>query len=314
MTLRIGTRSSQLALAQTNLLIQILHQHHPDLTLEVVPITSQGDKLLQTPLAELSKIEKGLFTSELESALLSKKIDVAVHSLKDLPTAPENSPLCIAAILPREDPTDLLIVKSSQIPKGKFWQNLRIGTSSPRRCAQLLEAFPEAKPITIRGNVPTRLRKLLSSSDYDAIVLAAAGLLRLNFLTPTYNWTAEAKEFSSLKIIPLPKILPAPAQGAIAAQIRSSDATTAKLLQPAHCPQTAACVQSERALLHLLGGGCSLALGAKASINSNSLLHLQAVFFPPSHSQGIRAEATSPASSPLSAANRVAENLKSKIL
>ncbi|MCX7712252.1 MAG: hydroxymethylbilane synthase [Chthoniobacterales bacterium] len=310
MTLRVGTRSSHLALAQTKLFVDSLLSTNRNLSVETLIIHSQGDRLLHLPLAELSKLEKGLFTRELELALLSKKIDVAIHSLKDLPISNSDSPLTIGAILPREDTRDILIWKSPPPVQAGDWKNYRIGTSSPRRSAQLLEMFPGSNPVPIRGNVTTRLQKLLSDSTYDAILLAVAGLKRLNYISPTLEWTELARGFSSLQLMVIDSFLPAPAQGAIAAQIRSNDSNLLQILQSVHCQKTAVCVQAERALLQLLGGGCAQPIAALAEFVTSEEILLRAAFYPTSHPPAIHAQARVPATTPLLASEIVAQKFQ----
>ena len=245
-TVRIGTRGSALALKQARLVQTALERHGA--SCELVTFTTVGDKKLDEPLSGIGG--KGLFTQELESALRRGKIDCAVHSLKDLPTDMASG-LEIGAVLPREDPRDVLVLSSStravglaDLPRGS-----RIGTSSLRRRAQLLAAFPDLEVVELRGNVPTRLRKVDEGQVHGAI-LAAAGLLRL-----------EATQHIAAFLDP-PEWLPAAGQGAIAVQVRGDD-------PPPHIsalndPVTMYSVRAERAFLAGLDGGCQVPIGALA--------------------------------------------------
>jgi hydroxymethylbilane synthase len=253
-TLRLGTRSSQLALWQTNHVIRQLQAHWPHLQCELVHMVTQGDRRLDRPLPEIGG--KGLFTAELEEALRQGDIDLAVHSLKDLPV--EDSPgVIIGAILSREDTRDVLVARNgwklATLPEGAI-----VGTSSLRRQAQLLVARPDLDVRPIRGNVDTRLRKVLEG-EYDAAVMAAAGFVRLGLVEHITEWLA-------------PNVMvPAPGQGALAIQCRADDATVYELLSALHDPQAAATTTAERQLLWHLGGGCSAPVGASAQFVGGQL-------------------------------------------
>jgi hydroxymethylbilane synthase len=247
-TLTVGTRGSALARWQTDWVIDRLRAAWPDLDCTIKLFQTSGDKILDKPLPEIGG--KGLFTEELESALKSGEIDLAVHSLKDLPV--DNVPgLTLAAIGERADARDVLISRESwtlaSLPHGA-----RVGTSSLRRSAQLLAARPDLKLLPLRGNVDTRLRKALSG-DYDAIVLAAAGVLRLGL-------GEHISEYLAFEVM-----LPAPGQGALAIQCRAADQATRDLLQPLEHAATRASVMAERAFLNGLGGGCSAPIAAFAT-------------------------------------------------
>lgn len=243
---RIGTRASQLALKQARLVQEALARQ--GLAGELVTFTTMGDKHLDEPLNAIGA--KGLFTQELERALERGKIDCAVHSLKDLPTdlAPG---LDVAAVLPRADPRDVLVLSSSaravglaDLPRGS-----RVGTSSLRRRAQLLAAHPDLEVVELRGNVPTRLRKV-DEGQVHAAILAAAGLLRLE---ATQHITA---------YLEAPQWLPAAGQGAIAVQVRIEDRRTRERIDGLNDGPTMAAVQAERAFLAGLDGGCQVPVGA----------------------------------------------------
>jgi hydroxymethylbilane synthase len=246
-TLTVGTRGSALARWQTDWVIDRMKIAWPDLHCAIKLFHTSGDKILDKPLPEIGG--KGLFTEELENALQTGEIDLAVHSLKDLPI--DNVPgLTLGAIGEREDPRDVLISRQyhtlQQLPRGA-----RVGTSSLRRAAQLLAARPDLEILSLRGNVDTRLRKAVQG-DYDAIVLAAAGVLRLGF-------ASHIAEYLSLDVM-----LPAPGQGALAIQCRADDQRTIDLLRPIDHALTRSAVTAERAFLQGLGGGCSAPVAAYA--------------------------------------------------
>ena len=246
-TLTLGTRGSALARWQTGWVLARLREHWPGLASQVRTFTTTGDRLLDKPLPEIGG--KGVFTEELEQALLRGEIDLAVHSLKDLPVAVTPG-LALGAVCARADARDVLISPSGAglwaLPPGA-----RVGTSSLRRSAQLRRARPDLTILSLRGNVDTRLRKA-QQGDYDAIVLAAAGVLRLGL-------GAAITEYLSLEVM-----LPAPGQGALAVQCRASDAGTQALLAPLEDAPTRAAVEAERAFLSGLGGGCAAPVAAYA--------------------------------------------------
>jgi hydroxymethylbilane synthase len=252
-TIKIGTRGSKLALWQANHVADLLREQYPDTQIELVIFTTKGDKILDKSLPSIGG--KGLFTEELEQALLSSDIDCAVHSLKDLPTEnPEG--LTIGAVPKRAPVEDVLISKHGknldELPKGA-----KIGTSSLRRAAQLRRYRADFEIIDIRGNVPTRINKALDpDSDYDAIVLARAGVERL-----------ELSEHIT-QIIPLEIMLPAPGQGAIGIQCRSEDLRFDRLSHQ----ETLLAVTTERAFLNQLEGGCSVPVAAHAYMIDDNLV------------------------------------------
>lgn len=260
MKIIFATRSSALARWQTQRVIQLLQAEHPDLECSESVITTSGDRELDQPLPEIG--EKGLFTSELEDALLSGRVHAAVHSLKDLPVE-ETPGLAVAAIPEREAAQDVLVSaqgqKLSDLPQGA-----RVGTCSLRRSAQLLAWRPDLTILPLRGNVDSRLQKL-RNGEYDAIVLAQAGLIRLGL----QSYISE--------VFPLDVMLPAPGQGALAVQCRADDAETIRLLTAIHNPLTAAAVAAERAFLSGLAGGCSLPVAAFAQKNNGQIILTGAV-------------------------------------
>jgi len=249
MKLIFATRPSALARWQTQWVMTALKDIHPDLDCEERIITTQGDKVLDKPLPEIGG--KGLFTQELESELLSDAVHCAVHSLKDLPV--EDVPgLTIGCIPPRAEVRDALISKNgyslATLPNGAC-----IGTSSLRRAAQILALRPDVQTESLRGNVDTRLRKAMDG-QYDAIILAGAGLTRLGLENHVTEWLS------------LGVMLPAPGQGALAVQCRADNQTTLNLLAALEDDPTRRAVTAERAFLSGLGGGCSVPVAAYAQI------------------------------------------------
>jgi len=245
--LTFATRPSALARWQTRWVIHRLEEAHPGLTCREEVIVTRGDRVLDKPLPEIGG--KGLFTQELEAALLSGQVDAAVHSLKDLPT--EMPPgLTVGAVPARAEVRDALVSARGYtletLPRGAV-----VGTSSLRRAAQLLAARPDLQIRPLRGNVDTRVRKALEG-QYDAVVLAGAGLVRLGLTEHISQW------------LPLEVMLPAPAQGALAVQCRADDAATLGLLAVIADSATHAAVEAERGFLSALGGGCAVPVAAYA--------------------------------------------------
>jgi len=260
MQLTFATRPSALARWQTAHVIQLLQAAHPELVCDTRVITTTGDKVLDRPLPEIGG--KGLFTYELEKALLSGKVHAAVHSLKDLPV--EDTPgLVVAAIPEREAAQDVLVTAKGQklfdLP-----ERARVGTCSLRRTAQLLAYRPDLAILPLRGNVDSRVQKVMRG-EFDAIVLAQAGLTRLGL-----------QAYIS-EVFPLDVMLPAPGQGALAVQCRADDTETLHLLASVHNPFTAAAVGAERSFLAGLGGGCSLPIAAFAQKNNGTIILTGAV-------------------------------------
>jgi hydroxymethylbilane synthase len=262
----LGTRGSELALVQTRETAIRLCQAHPELLVEQKIIKTTGDKRLDVSLSAPGSLEKGLFTKELEEALLRGEIHAAVHSLKDLPT--ELPPkLAVGAILEREDDSDCLASKHDG-----GWQGLPQGaivaTSSLRRKNQLLLLRPDLQTAEIRGNMGTRLRKLLESDTLDGLILAKAAINRLG----------EELIPEGIQVTVIEEMLPAPGQGAIGIECLEDDAETLRILAAIHHEDTARCVNAERDFLKQLGGGCSLPLGARATIQDGKV-HLRAALF-----------------------------------
>lgn len=254
-TLRVVTRGSALARWQTEAVAEGLRRAWPGLEVRVELILTRGDADPSDRL--VGRLDKGFFTAELEDALLGGRADVAVHSLKDLPTtAPEG--LALGAVLARGPVEDWLLIRPSAFapdrPGLPLQAGARVGTSAPRREALIRRWAPDATPLPLRGNVPTRVQRL-REGRYEAIVLAAAGLTRLEL------------DLSDLVVLGLDptRYVPAPGQGAIAVQQRAEDAETAALLAPLHHPPTADAVSLERALLAAAEAGCAAAFGALAT-------------------------------------------------
>ncbi|BAT56414.1 porphobilinogen deaminase [Nostoc sp. NIES-3756] len=256
-TIRIGSRKSQLALVQTYWVREQLQNSFPDINFEVHTMSTQGDKILDVALAKIG--DKGLFTKELEVGMLNEEIDFAVHSLKDLPTnLPEG--LALAAITERENPADALVVhekfKDKQIdtlPAGAV-----VGTSSLRRLAQLRHKFPHLTFKDVRGNLNTRLAKL-DAGEYDALILAAAGLQRLGMGDRIHQ------------VIPKEVSLHAVGQGALGIECRADDAELISLLKAIEHPETRDRCLAERSFLRSLEGGCQVPIGVNTEINGNEL-------------------------------------------
>jgi hydroxymethylbilane synthase len=261
----IGSRGSDLALAQARIVTEKLRAAHVGLEVELKVIKTTGDKRLDLSLS--SSLEKGLFTKELEQALMAGEIDAAVHSLKDLPTEQPDD-LVFGAILERGDCSDVLV---SRQPRGLAGLPIEamVGTSSPRRQVQLLLLREDLRFMEIRGNVPSRLRKLSADRSLDGLLLAKAGLDRLGHqFIP-----------AGLHVAVVEQILPAPGQGAIAVECRKSNLAVAELLRAIHHEDTATCVAAERDFLRAQGGGCHVAIAARAVIKDGRLFLRT---FPPS--------------------------------
>jgi hydroxymethylbilane synthase len=254
-SLRIATRESMLALKQTDIVKNAILKHFPDCEITLVPLTTLGDQLLDQSLATVGG--KGLFIKELEKALLDNRADIAVHSTKDIPTEITEN-LHIAAFLEREDPRDAFVsvkyAHLSTLPAGAI-----VGTASPRRASMIKRFRPDIEIKLLRGNVITRLKKL-ESGEYDGIVLAAAGLKRLDLQD-------QVKHYFSLE-----ESLPAVGQGVIAIECRENDHDTRTLLSSLDHAETRACVLAERSLNHKLGGSCHAAIGSFAHIFNNKII------------------------------------------
>ena len=251
---RIATRKSALALWQAEYVKARLEFFHPGLVVELVPMSTQGDKILDTPLAKIGG--KGLFVKELETAMLEDRADIAVHSMKDVPVEfPEG--LMLSTICEREDPRDAFVSNHfsslDQLPQGAV-----VGTSSLRRQCQIKALRPDLQIRDLRGNVNTRLAKL-DAGEFDAIILAAAGLIRLGFHARIAAY------------LPVSQSLPANGQGAVGIECRSDDAVVRALLAPLEHTATRQAVLAERAMNRALQGGCQVPIGAFAEIDGDKL-------------------------------------------
>ncbi len=261
-TVKVGTRGSALALAQTEQILKKLRQLHPHVKFVVVPIKTAGDRI--TTAAELRAAGKGLFVKEIERALLARKISLAVHSLKDLPSELPDG-LVLGAVPEREDASDVFIGRNA-VPIEKLPPRSQVGTSSLRRQAILKSLLPHLEFVEMKGNLDTRLEKLRNPRlNLAGIVVAAAGLKRLY-----------PQNGIPVQSLPRDKVVPAAGQGALALEIRSSDEGRKKLLAPIHHAPTSACVEAERELQRRLEGGCQVPLGAHAEASDDGLIKLTA--------------------------------------
>ncbi len=270
---RIGSRGSLLAQRQTHLVLQSLKDtfpHNDRLSkAEIIWIKTSGDKIVDRPLADIGG--KALFCKEIQQALLNKEIDFAVHSLKDLEHTPPPG-LIIAAVLEREDCRDVLITSAPTSSLANLKPGSRVGTCAPRRAAQLLHLRPDLQIVPLRGNVPTRLKKL-EDEGLDAIVLALAGLKRLGI------WKEDHPHLN-FDILSFKDMLPAAGQGALAIECREDNDDVKTLLKEINNWETYTCIQAERALLKELGGNCHTAIAALATITTEKKLELTAAYFP----------------------------------
>jgi hydroxymethylbilane synthase len=294
--LRIGTRGSAMALHQANLVRDRLIAAHPALAepgmVELVPIRTTGDRVQNRLLAEIGG--KGLFTKEIEEALLDRRIDLAVHSLKDMETILPPR-LAIACVLPRDDPRDALVTRDGSgldaLPRGA-----RIGSASLRRRAQLLRRRGDLEIAPIRGNVDTRLNKL-DAGEIDGLLLALCGLERLG--------RADAVS----EIIPVETMLPAVGQGALAIETRAGDGNLRDWLMPLHDTESAACVTAERAMLAALDGSCRTPIAGLAALDGDRL-SLRGLLLAADGSAERRAAGVGSASDPVALGNDVGERLR----
>ncbi len=290
--MRIATRKSRLALWQSEHVAAGLRAAHPGLSVELLPMSTRGDEVLDRSLAEIGG--KGLFLKELEKALLDGRADIAVHSLKDVPA--ESAPgLHLAAVLPRANWADLWLSKDGRLP-GELPPGSRVGTSSLRRQSQLLRLYPELVVVPIRGNVETRLG-LIDSGQVDAVILAAAGIERLELAPPHRQ-----------SMLP-PDFLPAPGQGVIVIQCRDDDQSVLKRLEALHCRETSVQVEAERAVVAALGGDCRMPLAALATVEKGQV-YLRARLASPDGRACLDAEIRGPVGS----ARRLGEEVAASIM
>jgi len=295
----IGTRGSELARTQTGMMADMVARI-AGVPVETIIIKTEGDRIQDVPLHMVEG--KGFFTKELEEALLEGRIDLAVHSLKDLPTESPKG-LAIAAIPPREKANDLLLVRNDRVSEGNPWllpPNAVVGTSSKRRALQIKAMKPDTSIKELRGNVPTRIAKLVAG-QYDAILVAAAGYRRLGMEPDGYR--AVVLDFEDM--------LPAPGQGALALQTREDDRELVELLAQIHDAGTECEVDAERRALELLGGGCGMPLGIRAQ-HRDGALHIRAILGPDAwqlHDTPVFVRAEASGDTPAQAAERVIQAL-----
>jgi hydroxymethylbilane synthase len=271
----IGTRRSALAQRQTGRVVELLEAAWPGLTCEIRPVVTTGDRTQASgePLPEIGG--KGLFTLELEQGLLEGRLDLAVHSLKDLPT--EDTPdVTIGAVCAREDVRDC-VVSSDGLALAELPEAAIVGTSSLRRTAQLKAFRPDLELRSIRGNVDTRIRKV-RDGEFDATVLAAAGIVRLDLLDEVAEW------------LPVETMLPAPGQGALAVQCRRDDERILDLLAAIDDPETRTTTGAERRFLSALGGGCAAPVAAYAKPSTGGTVELVGLVLSPDGREAVRVE------------------------
>ena len=294
--LRLGTRGSPLALWQANTVAALLQSFGDHV--EIVRIRTAGDRLQEAPLSEVGG--KRLFVKEIEDALLREEIDLAVHSAKDM-SAVLPDRLAIAAVLPRADPRDAVVLPAGAAPRdidavlSHLGETPRIGTSSVRRSAQLAALLPGATFSPVRGNVDTRLRKL-DAGGFDAIVLACAGMRRLGF---------DARISAA---VPVARCIPAPGQGIVAVEVRADDRSTRAVVGRVNDEPAAIALRAERAVVTALGGGCQLPLGAIATL-AGPTMTLHGIVTSLDGGRVVRREATGPAADPESLGRQLADDL-----
>lgn len=297
MNMKLGTRGSQLALFQAHTTAALL-ETHAGIACEIVVIKTSGDRLAEASLSEIGG--KRLFVKEIEDSLLAGEIDLAVHSSKDLPAILPPG-LTLAAVLPREDPRDAVVLPAGRTAssvedvRALLGPSPKIGTSSVRRIAQLLPLFPGARFGPIRGNLDTRLRKL-DSGDYDALVLAAAGLRRLQ----------HAHRISTA--LPADVCVPAPGQGIIAIEVREDDHRTFDVVKTINDATAGVALEAERAVVTRLGGGCQMPIGAYATVDGDTMT-LAGIVIALDGSRQVRASASGPIREPVAVGIHVADSL-----
>ncbi|MFB3786594.1 MAG: hydroxymethylbilane synthase [bacterium] len=288
---RLGTRGSPLAMWQARRVQTLLSEKMPDAAVEIAVIHTTGDKILDKPLVQLGG--KGIFTKEIENALLAGEIDFAVHSYKDLPTRLPDG-LAIVSVPERDSPFDALLARTGCCLK-ELPAHPTIATGSLRRRAQVLAARPDATVVDLRGNVNTRLRKY-QESDWDAMIMAEAGVRRM-------EWTGRIAG-----VLPIEEMLPAPAQGALAIEARGDDESTRALLRIIHDEAAAAGARAERAFLATLEGGCQVPIAAYAVVEKGSLT-LHGLVSSLDGTQLIRERQTAGIDDPEGAGRRLAESV-----
>jgi len=290
-TIRIATRKSPLALWQAEEVARQLKQQHADIQIELVKMVSKGDKILDAPLAKVGG--KGLFVKELEQAMLDGEADIAVHSMKDVPMSFPPG-LYLPVIMQREDPTDAF-VSNHYNSLEELPENARIGSSSLRRQLQIKEVMPAAEMLNLRGNVNSRLQKL-DNGDYDAIILASAGLIRLQF------------ESRIKTRIPPEQSLPSVGQGAVGIECRQGDSRIEALIAPLNHPDTHCRLTAERAMNQRLNGGCQVPIAGFALLEGNEI-YLRGLVGQPDGSEVIRGEIRGPREQAAELGVKLAEQL-----
>ena len=290
---RVGSRASKLAMAQTEEVVRVLRSVWRDRRFEIVPVVPEGDRRKTAPLASLGR---GAFVKGVEERLLAGAIDMAVHSAKDMPSALPDG-LAIAAFPKREDARDVIVNRWGK-PLDALPSGARIGASSPRRSGQILAARPDIEIVPMRGNVDTRLARV-AAGDYDGAALAAAGLRRLGLLDEDAH-----------HILPPAVCVPDAGQGALAVETRAGDAEMERLAAPTNHPPTWAAVTAERAFVETLGGGCRVPVAAYAvQREDGATLNIRAMACLPDGSRVFRASTTESASDPQAAGRRAANAL-----
>ena len=287
----LGTRGSSLAMCQAQIVQAMLEERYPGRPFTLQTIKARADANPELPLVAMGG--EGVFVKELEAALLAGRIDLAVHSLKDLPLATPPS-LRIAAVLERDEPRDALVCRAAT-PLERLPHGSRLGTSSLRRRSQLLRQRPDLHILEIRGNVDTRLRKL-DEGQYDAIVVAACGLIRLGL------------EQRITEYLEIDQMVPEPGQGALAVETRSDDDATCEMVRTFDDPQTRAGVEAERAFLRALGGGCRVPIAAYAACEHGELV-LQGTVVAADGSAQVRGMLRGPVTEPEGLGGRLAQQL-----
>lgn len=292
---KVGTRDSVLAMWQTQFVVDCLKKATDEYEFEIISLKTKGDKILDVSLAKIG--DKGLFTKELEVGLLEGEVDMAVHSMKDMPTVlPEG--LQISSILKRHNPADVLISEKyhsfAELPQGA-----KIGTSSLRRKSQILHARPDLDIHDVRGNLQTRMRKM-KEQNFDGIILAAAGVERL-------EWNDKISEQLSYDVC-----LPAVSQGAIGVETRANDPEIIALVQMINDKQTEICVAAERALLKALEGGCQIPIAAFAELDEKDHMRLRGLVGSLDGKTVIRSEIEGPASDAVPMGEKLAQTLSDK--
>lgn len=292
--MRIGARKSELARVQAEWVAEALRRAHPGIEVECVWMVTEGDRIQDRPLPEIGG--KGLFTARLETALAAGDIDLAVHSLKDLPTELAEA-FTLACVPVREDPRDVLLGPGGPMGLEALPADGVVGTSAPRRVAQLRSSRPDCRTRAIRGNVGTRIRKM-SEGQVDALLLAAAGLRRLGLIDAPDG-----------RFLEPPAWLPAPGQGALAIEARADDEPTLRRVAALEDPAARTAVEAERALLATLEGGCQVPVGALARLAGDGDLRLDAIVLAEDGSRALRASGAAPAAQARELGARVAADL-----